>query len=204
MNQEHFDILKSYLCESKSHRWIQENVMNLEAPTRGGGFAAMNVLHAYDVRNEQKGLLSGYSVTPFNILALLNELNCEAEELETSHNLYIEGAVTTKTVNAYERNPKARKECIAHHEALCIACGFDFEKAYGKAGQGYIEVHHLLPLASLQIGYVINPVTDMVPLCANCHAIAHRKQPPYTPKEIQAMIITVNKSMQPTANASAD
>jgi hypothetical protein len=79
--------------------------MNLEATTRGGGFATMNVLHAYDVRNEQKGLLSGYSVTPFNILALLYELNCEAEELETSHNLYIEGAVTTKTANAYERNP---------------------------------------------------------------------------------------------------
>ena len=75
MNQEHFDILKAYLCESKSHRWIQKNVMNLEAETRGGGYAAMNVLHGYDVRNEQKGLLADYSVTPQSILALLNELN---------------------------------------------------------------------------------------------------------------------------------
>jgi len=188
MNHEHFDILKAYLCESKSHRWIQENIMELNSPTRGGGYAAMNILHEYDVRNEQKGLLVDYAVTPKNILALLNELNHAVKDIDTSQHNYIEGAVTTKTVNAYERNPKARKECIAHYGAICVACSFDFEKTYGKAGQGYIEVHHLLPLATLPIGYAVNPIRDMVPLCANCHAIAHRKQPPFTPQEIQKMV----------------
>ena len=115
-------------------------------------------------------------------------MNYAAKEIDTSQNSYIEGAITTKTVNAYERNPKARKECIAHYGAMCVVCNFDFEKTYGKAGQGYIEVHHLLPLATLPIGYAVDPIQDMVPLCANCHAIAHRKQPPFTPQEIQEMV----------------
>jgi len=188
MNQEHFNILKKFLCDSKSQRWIQENIMNLDAPIRGGGYAAMKVLHEYDVRNDQKGLLAEYEVTPQNILALLRELNFEANESNESTRNYIEGALTTRSVNAYERSPRARKECIAHHGSNCMACDFDFESTYGKAGQGYIEVHHLLLLATLPIGYTVNPVLDMVPLCANCHAVAHRKTPPYTPKEIRAML----------------
>jgi hypothetical protein len=187
ISKEHFDILRAYLCESKSHRWIQENIMELDAPTRGG-YAAMNVLHSYDVRNDQKGLLTGYYLTPKNILTLVNELNQISDEINTSGITYIEGAVTIKSVNAYERNPEARKCCIAYYGAICVACNFDFEKTYGKAGQGYIQVHHLLPLATLPTGYAINPVKDLVTLCANCHAVAHRKQPPYTVIEIKTMI----------------
>jgi 5-methylcytosine-specific restriction protein A len=33
-----------------------------------------------------------------------------------------------------------------------------------------------------------NPITDLVPLCANCHRIAHKRTPPYRPDEIRLMI----------------
>ncbi len=44
---------------------------------------------------------------------------------------YPEGAVCQRTVNAYERNPKARQQCIDIHGTNCFICGFDFGRTYG-------------------------------------------------------------------------
>jgi putative restriction endonuclease len=74
MNEEEFCVLKAYLCKAKSQRWIQENIMGLDAPVRGGGYVAMKVLHKYGARKEHKGLLAGYEVTPTNILELLHAI----------------------------------------------------------------------------------------------------------------------------------
>jgi 5-methylcytosine-specific restriction protein A len=52
------------------------------------------------------------------------------EEVSTIKGL-IEGAVRSIFVNAYERNPDARRRCISHHGWVCKVCGFDFEVVYG-------------------------------------------------------------------------
>ena len=56
-----------------------------------------------------------------------------AEEIKSEHreNFY-EGAITQIYVNSYERNRKARNECVRHYGARCMICGFDFEKTYGE------------------------------------------------------------------------
>jgi 5-methylcytosine-specific restriction enzyme A len=51
-----------------------------------------------------------------------------------------EGALKQITVNAYERNQEARKQCIDEYGYICSVCGFDFEKFYGKIGTEYIHV----------------------------------------------------------------
>lgn len=99
--------------------------------------------------------------------------NTFPDELPVSGS-YIEGAKKSITVNAYERDPEARQACIRHHGAVCKCCGFDFEKTYGKHGKGFIHVHHIRPLRTLGEGYQIDPVTELVPLCPNCHAMIHR------------------------------
>ncbi|EBC6662849.1 hypothetical protein C1B77_22605 [Salmonella enterica] len=76
--------------------------------------------------------------------------------------------------SACERDPEARQACIRYHGAVCKCCGFDFEKTYGKHGKGFIHVHHIRPLRTLGEGYLIDPVTELVPLCPNCHAMVHR------------------------------
>lgn len=187
MNKVEFDVLKSYLVESKSHRYIQENILHIDAPARGGGFETMKILHSFDVRKEHKGLLSGYDVTEKNIIALLNELHNQLDEVNPDVT-YIEGATQVKLINSYERNPEARKKCIAIFGAVCQACDFDFYHTYGEAAQGYIEVHHIVPISSLKQGYKVNPKTDLVPLCSNCHSVAHKKNPPYSVAEIKHMI----------------
>jgi 5-methylcytosine-specific restriction protein A len=35
------------------------------------------------------------------------------------------------------------------HGTRCACCNFDYRAIYGALGDGYIEVHHLTPLASL-------------------------------------------------------
>ncbi len=45
---------------------------------------------------------------------------------------------------------------------------------YGNIGEGYIEVHHLNPISQTEGSHKVDPTTDLVPLCANCHAMIHR------------------------------
>ncbi|HBG0059928.1 TPA: HNH endonuclease [Clostridioides difficile] len=67
-------------------------------------------------------------------------------------------------------------EAIKYHGTKCIVCGFDFEKTYGDRGKGYIEIHHIKPLSSVGEESNINPKTDLVPICSNCHRMIHRKK----------------------------
>ncbi|RAM35600.1 HNH endonuclease [Arthrobacter globiformis] len=96
-------------------------------------------------------------------------------------------ALARVCVNRYERNPHARRICLAHYGTSCAVCGFSFEAAYGPEGEGFIHVHHLVPAVQLGPGYELDPVGDLVPLCPNCHAMAHRRRIPYTVAELRAM-----------------
>lgn len=84
-----------------------------------------------------------------------------------------EGAVRSITVNAYERNPEARRRCIEAHGTTCCICEFDFGTVYGEVAKGYIHVHHLRPLSEIGGKYVVDPAQDLRPVCPNCHAVLH-------------------------------
>jgi hypothetical protein len=104
----------------------------------------------------------------------------KTEPIET----FMEGEASLLPRNIYERNPQARAQCIKHFGATCQVCKLDFEKAYGNIGIGFIHVHHTAPIAARGGEYVVNPLTDLVPLCPNCHAMIHRRDPPYTVVEL--------------------
>lgn len=102
---------------------------------------------------------------------------------------YIEGAKKQITINAYERNEKARKECIKIHGYDCKICGFDFGKVYGKEFEGKIHIHHIKPLNEIDDTYEVNPATDLIPVCPNCHMILHSKVGGvYSVAEVRKMI----------------
>ncbi len=95
------------------------------------------------------------------------------DEVDVTRGPYPEGATRTITVNANERSAKARLECKEHYGTRCSICGFSFQKAYGDLAADYIHVHHLKPLHKIKAEYLVNPVRDMRPVCANCHAVIH-------------------------------
>ena len=99
-----------------------------------------------------------------------------------------EGATHRVLVNRYERDPKAREKCIEHHGKHCVICNLDFEARYGEIGKGFIHVHHLRPLGRLKSSYRVDPVKDLVPVCPNCHAMLHRRDPPYDVEQLRRLI----------------
>ena len=99
-----------------------------------------------------------------------------AEEVNEQQR-YFEGALKSITVNAYERNTKARSACIKHYGAQCCICNFNFQSMYGEIGEGFIHIHHLVPLSEIAKQYELDPIRDLRPICANCHAIIHKTSP---------------------------
>ncbi len=77
-----------------------------------------------------------------------------------------------------ERNKILRKKAIEIHGTSCIICGFNFGKIYGSWGEGFIEVHHVVPLGSdgKEKRRLTDARKDLVVLCANCHRMIHRKK----------------------------
>ncbi len=99
------------------------------------------------------------------------------ENALTGETKYLEGQSTHNWVVRYERDPKLRDAAIKIHGTACQGCGFEFEWKYGVVGAGFIEVHHTKPVSSLGGTVQVNPQTDLVVLCSNCHSIVHRKRP---------------------------
>ena len=105
-----------------------------------------------------------------------------------------EGAVRRITVNAYERDPRARRLCIAYYGTSCHVCEFAFAQAYGEEFSGFIHVHHLRPLSSLGGTYELDPVEDLRPVCPNCHAALHHRREPYSIEELRAIMAIARES----------
>jgi 5-methylcytosine-specific restriction protein A len=102
-----------------------------------------------------------------------------------------EGATTQVLVNKYERDPRNRAAAISAHGYACLACGFDFKKTYGDLGTDFIIVHHVVPVSQLGPDYLIDPARDLVSLCANCHAMIHREDPPLSLDQLKEIIGTL-------------
>lgn len=107
-----------------------------------------------------------------------NDLTVEESGVHTEGHVFVSHCV------GYERNRKARQECLKHYGYKCAVCGFDFEKEYGPIGHEFIEVHHIVPVSSIGKAYVVNPVLDLRPLCSNCHSMIHRNSQVLTIDEL--------------------
>jgi len=102
--------------------------------------------------------------------------------------ILIEGVKRTIVVNSYERNPKARELCIKEYGYSCSVCELEFGDIYGELGKGFIHVHHLIPISKLKKSYKIDPIKDLRPVCPNCHAMLHKKNPPLSIEELKNII----------------
>jgi 5-methylcytosine-specific restriction protein A len=101
---------------------------------------------------------------------------------------HTEGAVTKITVNAYERDPAARKKCLQHYGYRCGVCAKTMDEIYGSLASGIIHVHHRTPLHTIGKAYVVDPIRDLLPVCPNCHAVLHRTKPAMTVEELKQVI----------------
>lgn len=73
----------------------------------------------------------------------------------------------------YERSRKNRTKAIELHGTRCKVCGFSFNEVYGgDLARDFIEIHHLESISERQ--RKVDPESDIVPVCSNCHSMLHR------------------------------
>ena len=133
---------------------------------------------------------------------MVNDDVYDVDYPEDDEKLY-EGALVTVKANKFERNQKARRECVAKKGYQCSVCGRDFETTYGEIGKNFIHVHHLTPISTIGKEYELNVDTDLVPVCPNCHYMLHRKDPPYTIEELKGIIQEVTEPVKKKSSRKA-
>jgi 5-methylcytosine-specific restriction protein A len=120
----------------------------------------------------------------FGMMATL--IGVEENELPTTGEA--EGRAVQSLITRYERKKVNREACIQLKGSRCTVCGFDFAEIYGHFGIGYIEIHHVNSIASMGPDYRICVATELEPLCANCHAMAHREEPPVSIERLRIIV----------------
>lgn len=146
--------------------------------------AYLETIPATRVSNYWRDGVRPISQTDYDVIlshAKLLPSQADAVVLKTEDDPWIfesanEGSKTSYFGTRYERRKDLRVKAIAIHGLDCKACGFNFEQAYGAHAKGFIHVHHVVPISDFGAEKSVNPETDLVTLCANCHGMVHRKR----------------------------
>jgi len=85
---------------------------------------------------------------------------------------------------SFSRNRKLVRDAKQHYGFTCQVCNFNFQEAYGELGEGYIECHHLNPLAERE-GSQETTLEEVAVVCANCHRMLHRRRPALTLEQLR-------------------
>ena len=126
--------------------------------------------------------MTGLDFSTMKYSPLLDDLISDVAELDISDR---EALKSLREHMVRERSSKlirAFKKSLVKFE--CVACGFDFQRFYGELGRNFIEAHHQKPIAMMAEGGETR-LSDLVPLCSNCHRMVHRHLPIITVDELK-------------------
>jgi 5-methylcytosine-specific restriction protein A len=112
----------------------------------------------------------------------------ENKKEDQEQNKFKEGKSIQVVLNRFERNQKARKECIEYYGSSCRVCNMSFNTTYGDIAESYIQVHHRIEISSRSEEYEVDPINDLIPVCPNCHAMLHKQIPAYTIDELKSIL----------------
>ncbi|NLR79134.1 HNH endonuclease [Chitinophaga eiseniae] len=124
--------------------------------------------------------------------ALKEEILQVEEDEQTLTDAVEEGAILYKLHKVRERVPsivKDKKEAVLKEKGKlsCEVCGFDFHDCYGEVGKGFIECHHITPLADMKVSRRTT-LADLALVCSNCHRMLHKKIDDISIESLRVMI----------------
>lgn len=190
---QRYQVIIGHLMDGLTHREMDERFLGLDSE-ESKGYQSMGILHYLGLKKAFKSVFKGFTLEQMfeelksqkgyeNIVAVLSEIDIgeynamediRAEEAEDGNFVY-EGKERYYYGKKYERDASNRRKTIEFHGVNCSVCGFNFESVYGERGRDFIEVHHLKPLSTLDEPVIVNPKTDLIPVCSNCHRMIHRR-----------------------------
>ena len=181
-------------------RWYHRRGSNLDWPSVRRLLDEEAIIHLFwRDSNESPFEYSGvakaievFASSPVEVLWSFTDAASQPKYFSGSDELglreYREGSARRTWSNVFERDPAARQACIDHYGHSCVVCGLVFGERYGSVGAGYIHVHHLVPLSEVGGDYQVNPIEDLRPICPNCHAMVHKRNPSFSINELQRML----------------
>ena len=124
----------------------------------------------------------------FELLVHRDVLKIEAAEytVKNSQQKFDEGFKTEITKEVARRDKRLIREAKEKYGTICAVCEFDFAETYPGHGDGFIEIHHLHPIAK---GRRASTVEDVRPVCANCHRMLHRGDKILSITELKNIIV---------------
>ena len=89
---------------------------------------------------------------------------------------------------------REKKKCYSYLTFIEVVLLYTESNIKDKEFAGKIHVHHKEPLGSVKDSHTVNPETDLIPVCPNCHMILHsKKDGVYLPEEVVKMIEIAEK-----------
>lgn len=102
-----FEVLKAFLVNGDSHRKIQREILKMDAPARGGGFKAMDILHKFNILGKDKSSLNK-DATDAEIINYITNKNNQYSKLEKNEltNQYIKQYLNKMNIE-YKKKEKS-------------------------------------------------------------------------------------------------
>ena len=98
----------------------------------------------------------------------------------------MEGEIFQKEAEFRARNRALIESKKAISDYKCEVCDFDFFVTYGEIGKEYIIAHHLAPIGKRKKS-TKTTLDDIALVCANCHAMIHKTDPPININDLRKM-----------------
>jgi 5-methylcytosine-specific restriction protein A len=158
------------------------NFLSLDESYHGKGMSSASKLdkEVYKEFKDKRKLLTqlANAIKSASIPKIKAEIiNLQVDDEDNNYER-IEGSILYRYHLARERNStivkKKKEQALKQQGKLeCELCYFDFVKAYGEIGKGFIECHHKKPL-HLLTDTTFTKLDDLMLVCANCNRMLHR------------------------------
>lgn len=163
------------------------NIHSIECPGKGLSNASKLDKQIFNEFVNNKQQLEMIASKIINAISTGKQFNITYEDEG-----FMEGAILEKYHKYKERNStavKSKKNKMLNEQGFlqCEICGFIFEDSYGELGNGYIECHHIVPLADIDVQKKTQ-MSDLALVCSNCHRMLHRKRPWITISELKKIV----------------
>lgn len=126
-----YKVLRAFLVDGNSYRDIERKILGLDAPVRGGGFTAMNIVHKYGITVVHKAIFSGQNISKENLIKYVKNIKLT----KNINKKYIEELEKTKYKETEKQalvkirlgHSKLRDEVIKN-KYKCEICGLSYNK----------------------------------------------------------------------------
>lgn len=143
-----------------------------------------------DWYNDFKSIDIQLGAEPHTVLKLEGDRLIKLQEFEENISKKIndrefkEGELYKSETNFRKRNRGLIELKKSQSNYQCEICQMSFKEKYGEIGKNFIIAHHIIPI-SKSIVSTKTKLDDIALVCANCHNMLHRNNPPYSILEMK-------------------